>query len=187
MNKHKTYLFIIDGSIFATGILLLSALQLFINYGINNEFIDVLLLTIFLFHILVSYWLTFYKKKYMPSYSNIGFSLLILPVIFIVYSMPIYSFHHRLGVNNSIFLGIVLGQISRSMIYLSLIFRNESKVDKSITTRTSSIKRQISNCALRFGYYILVFYILFAAVDCITHSVDASIMPESLGLYSLWN
>lgn len=186
MSINKT-LVLIDASISAVGILLLSILQLLINYGIVSGFLEIILLIVFLGYLLFTFWFSFIKKDFPIYRSNIIIAILILIIPTFFYSLPFYSFHNRMGVNNSIFLGVIFGGVSRASIYLSKIYRSECESERNKIGNKTKTKKYISNGAFVFGLFAFIFYILASIINIFTQSLDASVGIESLGLYNLWN
>ena len=170
--------------------MIITILQLLINYHFSFYFIELLLLVILAAFCCFAYYVSFIKNDILPSKRQALFAVALVIAYIIIYSLPIYSFFQRKGVNNSVFLCVVMILISRALLYTGKIISESMKEEnkgvkpdyaKEIALRTIYKGLQFVGII----YMILCFVLL--VVNSIWFTTDVSVIPAELGLYDFWS
>ena len=186
----KKIISVLDISIFGLGLLIISILQLFINYNFSSYFIELLLLVILAAFCCFAYYISFMKNDIVPSKRQALFAVVLIIVYIIIYSLPIYSFFQRKGVNNSVFLCVVLVLTSRTLLYTAKII-SESMKEKNKAIKPDYAKEIIWQTIYKGLHFLGISYMIVCFVILVVNSIwfttDVSVVPAELGLYDLWS
>lgn len=181
---------ILDLSIFGLGLLITCVLQVFIDYKVSCYVLELLLLVALTAFCCFAYYISFIKNDIEPSTRQAIIAIMLVIVYVIVYSLPIFSFFQKKGVNNSVFLCVVLMLISRVLLYTAKIITKNMMSDKKLLMPNYAKEialRTICNRFKSIGIGFMVICIVMLVVNSITSSLDVSLIPKDLGLYDLWS
>lgn len=180
---------ILDISIFGLGILTTCILQVFIDYSFSCYALELLLLVVLTAFCCFAYYISFIKNSFEPSPHQAIIAIMLVITYIIVYSLPVFSFFQKKGVNNSVFLCVVFVLLSRVLLYTAKIINKNMIMDKELI-RPNYVKevalQTICKSFKFMGVGFMVICIIALVVNSITCSLDVSILPKELGFYDLW-
>lgn len=173
--KINVKLLLFDIAVFFCGALCLAVLQILINQSVLSFAIESVILIVFLTCLGITFYFSIIKNKYEVGVFNY-ISVILLSFIFVFfYSLSIFNFQTRLGVNNTIVTSEFLYLIDRAFFYWSI-----DKSNKHFKTiREFSISKHVCRSV---AVFILVFIILLSISNTINPTLDFSVVLVDLGL-----
>ena len=168
-------LLLYDIAVFLCGVLCLAILQLLINLSVLSYAIECVLLIGFFTCIGITFYYSIIKNKYSVGIFNYIAVALLAFIFVLFYSLKIFTFQTRLGINNTIVTSEFVYLIDRALFYWSIDKPNGHY--QTIRGYNNS-KRVCRSLAV----FILVFIILLSISNTIKPTLDFSVVLIDLGL-----